>query len=73
MWEKIFDGDKYLGIVHESYGNWYVTAKLKNLSTTKYSTCSTGIVRFPKPKNEAMTFPNRGAAVTFLKFILSDV
>jgi hypothetical protein len=69
--ERIFDGDKYLGIIHESNGKWYVTmTNKKNLFKSTFRTCGNGIVRHPTDRankcSEAITWESREEAVKFL-------
>jgi hypothetical protein len=69
--ERIFQHDKFLGIVHEKNGNWYVTMPLhKNINLPTFKTCGNGIVRKPSKPNhcsDAMTWKNREEAVLFLQ------
>lgn len=68
--KQIFNNGNYIGIIHESSGQWYLTLAKKNLNLPKFRTCGNGIVREPGDRNKyscPMTWKTKEEALAFLR------
>jgi len=71
MIERIFHEGKFLGVIHEAKGRWYVTLPTKNIFTPEFRTCGNGTVRQPTSRHnmcsKAKTWDTKEEAVAFIQ------
>lgn len=75
--EQIFHKDKYVGIIHQSAGKWYLTLARKNLNLARFRTCGNGVVREAVVQHnhcsQPMTWDTRESVLDFLREIQHEI